>query len=93
MSARVSERLFSLLLKAAFIFEPLAPRAISYYLTRRMREWKRQGLISEYKTRTRRLGKFHYKIEVDLGLTSKQAHTLLVELLPKQQSVRRWLNV
>ena len=93
MSARVSERLFSLLLKVAFIFEPLAPQAISYYLRQRLRELKRQGLISDYKTRTRRLGKFHYKVEIDLGLTSKQAHNLLVDLLPKQQSVRRWFNV
>jgi hypothetical protein len=47
------------MLRLAFVFEPLAPRAISYYLTRTLKEWKKQGLISEYEAKTRRLGKFH----------------------------------
>jgi hypothetical protein len=79
--------------KAVFIFEPLAQRAISYYLTRTLKEWKKQGLISEFETRTRRLGKFHYKIEIDLDLTSKQALHVLDDLLSNQlKSVRRWVN-
>ncbi len=90
----VSQRLFGLLLRVAFVFEPLAPRAISYYLTQRLKEWKKQGLISKFETRTRRLGKFHYKIEIDLDLTSKQALHVLDDLLPnKLKSVRRWFNV
>ena len=94
MSERISQRLFSLMLRAAFFFEPLAPRAISYFLTRRLRELKKRGVISEFKTKTRRLGKFHYKIEVDLDLTAKQAHYVLGELLPNQlKNARRWVNV
>jgi hypothetical protein len=82
------------MLRGAFFFEPLAPRAISYFLTRRLRELKRQGLISEFKTKTRRLGKFHYKIEVDLDLTAKQAHYFIGELIPNQlKNARRWVNV
>jgi hypothetical protein len=90
MSAQLSQRFFSLMVKVAFVFEPLAPRVISYYLTQRLKEWKKQGLISEFKTKTRRLGKFHYKIEVDLDVTSKQAFHVLDDLLPNQlRSVRR----
>jgi hypothetical protein len=82
------------MVKAAFIFEPLAPRAISYYLTRTLKEWKKQGLISEYKAKTRRLGKFHYKIEINFDLTSNQALHVLDDLLPNQlESERRWVNV
>jgi hypothetical protein len=82
------------MLKGAFFFEPLAPRAISYFLTRKLRELKMRGVISEFKTKIRRLGKFHYKIEVDLDLTEKQAHYVLGELLPNQlKNARRWINV
>jgi hypothetical protein len=82
------------MVKAVFIFEPLAPRAISYYLTRTLKEWKKQGLISEYKAKTRRLGKFHYKIEINFDLTSKQTLHVLDDLLPNQlESERRWVNV
>jgi hypothetical protein len=94
MSAQISQRFFSLMVKAAFIFEPLAPRAISYYLTRTLKEWKKQGLISEYKAKTRRLGKFHYKIEINFDLTSNQALHVLDDLLLNQlESERRWVNV
>jgi hypothetical protein len=82
------------LLRAAFVFEPLAPRAISYYLARLLKRWKQQGLILAYKTRTRRLGKFHYKTQVDLELSPEQAAYILSDLLPnKLKSVRRWFNV
>jgi len=81
------------MVKVVFVFEPLAPQAISYYLTRTLKKWKKQGLISEFGTRTRRLGKFHYKIDIDLDLTSKQTLHVLDDLLPNQlKSVRRWLN-
>jgi hypothetical protein len=86
----VGERVFRQLINFILVFEPLAPRAISYYITRRLSEWKQQGLISGYKTRTRRLGKFHYKIEVDLDLTSKQTLHVLRDLFPNQpKSARR----
>jgi hypothetical protein len=84
------ERVFSRLINLILFFEPLAPKAFSYYMRRRLSEWKRQGLISGYKTRTRRLGKFHYKVEVNLDLTSKQTLHVLRDLFPnKPKSVRR----
>ena len=83
-----------LLVRIIFVFEPLAPQAISYYLRRSLREWKRHGIVSDYKTRIRRLGKFHYTIEIDLGVTGKQAAHILSDLYPNQlEGLRRWFNV
>jgi hypothetical protein len=94
MSERISQGLFSLLLRGAFFFEPLAPRAISFFLTRKLNEFKEQGLISDFETKIRRLGKFHYRIEMAFDLTEKQANYVLDELFPNQlKSVRRWVNV
>jgi hypothetical protein len=82
------------MLRAAFFFEPLAPPAISYFLKRKLKEYKEQGLISEFKTKIRRLGKFHYRIEIDFDLTEKQAQYVLDDLLPNQlKNARRWINV
>jgi DNA-nicking Smr family endonuclease len=90
VTSRISQSFFSLMVRVAFIFEPLAPRLIAYYLSQRLKEWKKQGLISEFETKTRRLGKFHYKIEVDLDVTQEQARKVLDDLLPNQpRSVRR----
>jgi hypothetical protein len=94
MSSSVREKLTGLLLRAAFVFEPLAPTAISFYLGRRLNELKEEGVISDYKSRTQRLGKFHYRIEVDLNLNSRQALYILNDLFPNQlNGVRRWFNV
>jgi hypothetical protein len=94
MSARISQRFFSIVIKAAFIFEPLAPRALSFYLAQRLKNLKKRGIVSELKSRVRRLGKFHYKIEVDLNFTAKQANYVLGNLLPNQiKRVGRWINV
>ena len=72
----------------------MAPRAISFFLTRKLNEFKEQGLISDFETKIRRLGKFHYRIEMDFDLTEKQANYVLDELFPNQlKSVRRWVNV
>jgi DNA-nicking Smr family endonuclease len=76
------------MVRAAFIFEPLAPRFISYYVGQRLKEWQKQGRVSEFETKTRRLGKFHYKIKVDLNVTSEQARRVLYDLLPNTEERR-----
>jgi hypothetical protein len=86
-----SQSFFNLMVRAAFIFEPLAPRVISYYLGQKLKEWKEQGLVSEFENKTKRLGKFHYKIEVDLDVTPEQAHHFLDDLLPDTKG-RREVN-
>jgi hypothetical protein len=91
--ASASERVFRRLLRVAFVFEPFVPRAVSYYLARRLEKWKQQGLILDYKARTKRLGKFHYKTQIDLDLNFNQAVYILGDLSSKLKKVRRWFNV
>ena len=55
------------------VFEPLTPTFLSFFIKRKLGEWKNQGLITDYEARSRRLGKYHYKVAVDLELTKEQA--------------------
>jgi hypothetical protein len=63
--------------RVAFVFEPFTPRLISYYLGQALKNRKQRNIILEYKTRTKRIGKFHYKTQIDIDLNSKQAAYIL----------------
>ena len=81
------------LLRVAFAFEPLAPTAITVIMNQQLHRYKEGGIVSDYKTHTKRLGKYHYRIEIDLDLTGMQAVHLLGNLFPKQLSrFRRWFH-
>jgi hypothetical protein len=81
------------LLRVAFAFEPLAPTAITVLMNQQLRRFKEGGVISDYKTHAKRLGKFHYLIEIDVDLTGMQAVHLLANLFPQQLSrFRRWFH-
>ncbi|HUK85446.1 MAG TPA: hypothetical protein VLU95_06260 [Candidatus Acidoferrum sp.] len=81
------------LLKVAFRFEPLAPTAITVLMNRQLHGFKERGAIGAYKTKTKRLGKFHYRIEINLDVTGMQAIHLLGNLFPSQLSrFRRWFH-
>ena len=84
MSNHVGDRLFSVFLRFAFYLEPFAPPAISYFICRRLNQLKQQGKISQYNASTKRLGKFHYKIDIDLDLTGEQAFHVVDDILPEQ---------
>jgi hypothetical protein len=75
------------------IFEPLAPTAITLYMNQQLKRYKETGAIGNYKAHTKRLGKFHYRISLDLDLTGKQAMHLVGHVFPAQfQQFRRWFN-
>ena len=81
------------LLRVAFVFEPLAPTAITVLMNQRLHRFKEAGSIGEYKTHTKRLGKYHYRIQINLDLTGNQAVHLFYNLFPKQlSSFRRWFH-
>lgn len=81
------------LLRVAFAFEPLAPTAITVLMNQQLHRFKEAGAIGNYKTRTKRLGKFHYRIEINLDLTGMQAIHLLGNLFPSQfKRFRRWFH-
>jgi len=67
----------SLLTEFILLFEPISPRFVSFLVGRKLKEWKNKGLIDGYQTKTKRIGKFHYKIYIDLDLTPKQASRIL----------------
>ena len=75
-------------MRVAFVFEPLAPRLISYYLGRTLKQWKQQNLILDYKTRTKRLGKFHYKTQINVDLNSNQTAYILDDWTEKIKKLR-----
>ena len=79
----MSSRFFSFLVRFVFVFEPISPRFISFLLGRKLKEWKIKRLIDDYKTKTRRIGKFHYKINVDLNLKPQQAKNIMQKLVVK----------
>ena len=76
-----------LVIDALFAVEPISPPFISFFLERRLNKWQKQGFLDEYKVKTKRLGKFHYKIEVDLDLTKKQLDTVFS--ITQKKLVRR----
>ena len=81
------------LMRVAFIFEPLAPTAITVLINQQLHRFKEAGAIGDYKTRTKRLGKYHYRIVMNLDLTGMQAAHLLGNVFPKQISrFRRWFH-
>ena len=81
------------LMRVAFVFEPLAPTAITVLVNQRLHRFKEAGAIGEYKAHTKRLGKFHYRIVIDLDLTGMQAVHLLSNIFPNQLSTfRRWYH-
>jgi hypothetical protein len=93
----VSESLLNsairVLLKVAFAFEPLAPTAITVLMNQQMHRLKEGGVIGDYKTHVKRLGKFHYRIEINLDLTGMQTVHLLANLFPNRLSMfRRWFH-
>ncbi len=81
------------LLRVAFAFEPLAPTGIVIVMNQQLHRFKEAGAICDYKTHAKRLGKFHYLIELDLDVSGMQALHLLTNLFPNQLSwVRRWFH-
>ena len=81
------------LLRVALAFEPLAPTAITVLMNQQLHRYKEGGTIGNYKTHTKRLGKYHYQIELNLDLTGKQAVHALANLFPQQASrFRRWFH-
>ena len=55
-------------LKIAFRFEFLFPRFISYYIGQKLKDYKQNGWIEDYKVKSRREGKYHYFFDMDLFL-------------------------
>jgi hypothetical protein len=87
------ESAIRVLIRVALVFEPLAPTAITVLMNRQLSKFKEAGAIEAYKTRTKRLGKFHYRTEINLDVTGMQAIHLLGNIFPSQSKrFRRWFH-
>ena len=93
VSESLLESTIRVLLRVVFVFEPLAPTAITVLMNQQLHKFKDSGAIRNYKTKTKRLGKYHYRIELDLDVTGMQAIHLLTNLFPRQLNrFRRWFH-
>jgi hypothetical protein len=93
VSESLVESAAHVLLKVAFAFEPLAPTAITVLVNQQLHRFKEEGAIEGYKTRTKRLGKYHYRIEMKLDATGMQAVHLLGNVFPSRfEILRRWFH-
>jgi hypothetical protein len=88
IAAEISRRFSRFFVRVAFVFEPFTPRLVSYYVGRTLKKWKQRNLILDYKTRTKRLGKFHYKTQIDLDLNSNQTAYILDDWTKKIKKLR-----
>ncbi len=69
---KLIEEAESELIKASFRLERLFPRLIKLYLGRRLKKYKEQGTLSDYRLKARRIGKYHYFFEADLYVDSRR---------------------
>ena len=79
----IFNRLLPFFIKVFHIFERLVPFFVSYFLERSLKALKTEGSIKDYITRTVRMGKFHYRIDIRLVLTTDQVTSILTDLLNK----------
>jgi hypothetical protein len=85
-------RLLPIFIAVFSIFERFVPVFVSYFLERALRALKTEGSIDDYRTRTVRTSKFHYRIDIRLVLTTEQAKIILNDLVPKMLGMFGWDN-
>ena len=93
VSVSLVESAIRVLLRVLFVFEPLAPTAITVLMNQQLHRFKEAGAIGNYKTKSKRLGKYHYRVEINLDVTGMQTIHLLNNLFPNQLNrFRRWFH-
>jgi hypothetical protein len=80
MSAMWS-RFSPFLVKAAFFFEPIASPFISLFVKRTLGAWKKNGKLDQYRVKTTRIDKYHFKMDLDIVVNSEQSRTALQRAL------------
>ena len=62
----MSGSLLSSLIKFSFRLEIFFPRFIKFFISRKLKEYKENGVLADYKVRAKRKGRYHYFFELDL---------------------------
>ena len=68
----IIESSVSVFVKLAFRFEIFFPEVLKFFLNRKLKEYKRKGVITDYEVKAKRKGKYHYFLEVDLFLKDQK---------------------
>jgi len=79
----IFNRLLPIFIRLFPIVERLVPVVVSYFLERAFGKLKTEGKIKDYRTRSLRIAKFHYRIDIRLVVTTEQVTTMLTDLLTK----------
>ena len=80
----VFERLTGWVMKTGFrMFEPILPVIITYFLSKKMKEWEDKDLIQSFKVKVSRVAKLHYILDLDVYLTDEQARDGMLDILDK----------
>lgn len=80
-------RLLPIFIRVFPIFERFVPVFVSYFLEKTLTSLKTGGLVDDYRSRTVRTRKFHYRIDIRLVMTDAQAKTMLNKALNRIFSV------
>lgn len=81
-------RLLPIFIRVLSIFERFVPFFVSYFLERALRALKTEGSIEDYRTRTIRTGKYHYRIDIRLVITEEQAKIIFHDLVARILKIR-----
>lgn len=73
----VFQRLLPFLIKLYPLLDRFLPFFASKFLNRTMMRWKNEGLIESYRIKAEKTGKLHYKIEIQITITSEKLETIL----------------
>ena len=57
-------------MKIAFNFEIFYPQAMKFFLNRKLKQFKDDGKLDDYNVKTKRIGKYHYFLEMDIFFKS-----------------------
>lgn len=61
-------------------FEPAIPVFATYFLSKELERWEKEGSILNFKIKTGRVEKRHYTLDLELDLTEEQARKKLSNL-------------
>jgi hypothetical protein len=79
-SSSFTTALFQVLIKIAFVFEPLTPFFATYFLNRQFHSWEKMNLLLNHKVRITRLERFCYRIDVHFVVKTQQVGNIIIEI-------------
>ena len=82
MLPRVSSKLLSNSV-ATFLFDPLIPKLISFYLSQNLNKLKSNGTIKDYNFEVKRIGRLYYSFRFHIIAKKKETNKFLLNYISK----------